>query len=104
MFEVGIRACGIIRVMKEAITFTSADIFWESTLRFLKSGNPVLVLQIIVKGMEYNQAQQSKGADRIAQAYDNLPIDLKDFKHNFLSRPTNTYKNGGHWGWLPWEN
>lgn len=104
MFKARSKAWGIIRTMKEAITFTSADIFWESALRFLKSGNPMLVLQIIIKGIEYNQAQQSKDAYRIAQAYDNLPIDLKDFKHNFLSRPTNTYKNGGHWSWLPWEN
>lgn len=91
--------------MKEGrIQFTGADLFWESTLRFLKSGNPLLVLEIYKRGIEYNFAKTSGDVERIAKTYTNLPIDLQDLKHNFLSRPTEQYKNGGHWSWLPWEN
>lgn len=91
--------------MKEAeVRFTAADLFWESTLRFLKSRNPLLVLEIYKRGIAYNSAKDSGDVECIAQAYINLPIDLQELKHNFLSRPTEQSRNGGHWSWLPWEN
>jgi hypothetical protein len=80
------------------VYFTSADLFWEAFLRFCKSGNALLVLEIYQRGIEYNLAQQSKDSNRLAKAYTNLPEDLRDFKHNFLSR------GKAHWSWLPWEN
>jgi len=80
------------------IYFTDADLFWEAFLRFYKSGNALLVLEIYKRGIEYNIAKQSGDRERIRQAYTNLPEDLRDFKHNFLSR------GKPHWSWFPWED
>lgn len=91
--------------MKESpILFTSADLFYEASLRFLKSGNPLLAIEVIRRGIEYNIAKKSGDAELIAHAYEHLPIDLQELKHNFLSRPTEQLRNGGHWSWFPWDN
>lgn len=80
------------------VYFTGADLFWEACLRLRKSGNALLVFEIYKRGIEYNIAKKSGDPNRVTQAYKNLPEDLRDFKHNFLSR------RKSHWSWFPWEN
>lgn len=68
------------------VKFTAKDIWCEFYHTIISSGNPIDSFYLVVSGIRYNQAKDSRDSEKIARVYDELHESLREFKHNVIGR------------------